>query len=137
MTVRVHAPTDAAVAANDQVRVNVECLMEMHRLTQVQLADRIGRSQSWLSKRLSGTTSFQIEDLDLIGDVFGLSPAQLLQPGHGKLDRRSGQDRRTRTDRRQLGERFQSPRGQHRIPHSRGDISPDDVVHDKTREKPT
>jgi transcriptional regulator with XRE-family HTH domain len=119
-----------AIAANDRVRINVECLMEMRRLTQVELCERLDKSQPWLSKRLTGTTPFQIEDLDLIGDVFGLSPAQLLQEGYGKRDRRCGEDRRTGADRRQLGERFDSVRGRHRIaPQYHGD-APDPVRHD-------
>jgi transcriptional regulator with XRE-family HTH domain len=101
----LHDP-DARLDANNQVRANVEALMEQYRWTQAELADRLGQSQPWLSKRLTGKTPFQIEDLDAIGDVFGLSPAQLLQPGHGKLDRRLGSERRTHAERRQIGERF-------------------------------
>jgi transcriptional regulator with XRE-family HTH domain len=110
MRVRLGLQNAAAVAANDRVRLNVECLMEMHRLTQAELAERLGRSQPWLSKRLTGTTPFHLGDLDAIGCIFGLSPAQLLQSGYGKLDRRSGMQRRDGIERRQLGERFQYPR---------------------------
>lgn len=109
----LHDP--AVVAANERVRVNIECLMEMHRLTQAELAERIGKSQPWLSKRMTGTTPFQIEDLDSLSYAFGLSPAQLLQEGYGKLDRRVCAERRSGMERRQLGERFQSPRGAHRL----------------------
>jgi transcriptional regulator with XRE-family HTH domain len=107
--------TDAA-SANDQVRLSVEALMELHRMTQVELAEQLGQSQPWLSKRLTGVTPFHLCDLDAIAGVFGLSPAQLLQSGHGHLDRRrAAQQRRSGLDRRQLGERFDSPRGRHRL----------------------
>jgi transcriptional regulator with XRE-family HTH domain len=104
----------AVVLANDRVRTNVECLMEMRRMTQAELAEQIGKSQPWLSKRLTGATPFQIEDLDLVGDAFGLSPAQLLQDGYGKRDRRCGEERRSGADRRQIGERFNAAHGRHR-----------------------
>jgi transcriptional regulator with XRE-family HTH domain len=97
---------DARLDANRQVRANVEALMEAYRWTQAELAERLGESQPWLSKRLTGKTPFQIEDLDALGAVFGLSPAQLLQPGHGKLDRRTGGQRRVGVERRQPGARF-------------------------------
>ena len=99
-----------AGAANDHVRVNVECLMELHHLTQAELAEKMRKSQPWLSKRLTGVTPFHLEDLDLVGEVFGLSPAQLLQSGYGQLDRRHSQDRRSGVDRRRMGERFGAPR---------------------------
>lgn len=115
MKSRLELHDSPTLDANDQVRVNVECLMEMRDWTQVELADRLQRSQPWLSKRLTGATPFQIEDLDLFADVFGLSPAQLLQSGYGKLDRRSGHDRRCGAERRQLGERFGPSRVRRRL----------------------
>lgn len=80
-----HAP----LSVNDQLRENVRVLMDARRLTQAQLAERLGQSQPWLSKRLTGTTPFHIEDLDALAHVFALSPAELLQPGYGKWDRRT------------------------------------------------
>lgn len=74
-------------------------------MTQAGLAAMLGKSQSWVSKRLSGKAQpngarLQVRDLDLIAAVFGLSPADLLCAGYGKRDRRSGQDRRCRPERR-------------------------------------
>jgi transcriptional regulator with XRE-family HTH domain len=82
------------------VIATIKALMEWRRMTQAELAEQLNRSQPWVSKRLTGTTPFQIEDLDLFADAFGLSPAELLQEGHGKLDRRAGGDRRSGADRR-------------------------------------
>ena len=79
------------------------------RMTQAELAECLGKSQPWLSKRLTGVTPFHMDDLDGIGRVFGLSPAQLLQQGYGVFDRRRGTERRSGSDRRQLGERFGPP----------------------------
>lgn len=87
--------------ANDRLRENVRALMDWRRMTQADLAEKLQRSQPWLSKRLTGTTPFQIEDLDALADVFGLSPQELFCQGHGELDRRTpGSDRRSGVDRR-------------------------------------
>ena len=94
-------------AAEDQLRRNLLELMEFRRMTQAELADRMGKSQSWVSRRLSGRdwseggSRFQFEDLDVLANIFGLSPAELLLPGYGKWDRRRAGERRCGTDRRQ------------------------------------
>lgn len=92
------------VAAEEQLRLNVIELMRIWRLNQAALAARLGQSQPWLSRRLSvnrdNKTHFQLEDLDRLSEVFGLSAAELLRPGYGQWDRRSGRDRRTGEDRR-------------------------------------
>lgn len=92
------------LTANDQIRANVRELLDMRRLTQAELAKRLGVSQPWVSKRLSGTTPFHIKDLDVIADVFGLSPGQLMCVGFGTLDRRQ-----TERDRRSGEERRRNP----------------------------
>jgi transcriptional regulator with XRE-family HTH domain len=134
---RLGSHDHAVDTANDRVRANVKALMDQRRMNQVELAEKLGQSQPWLSKRLTGATPFQIEDLDLIGAFFGLTPAQLLQEGHGALDRRAGHDRRSRMDRRQLGERFDSVRGRKRFttPRHEDEMSPDDHVDDVTHDK--
>jgi transcriptional regulator with XRE-family HTH domain len=90
----------APQTANDWLRANVRELMDLRRWTQMELAKRLGVSQPWLSKRLTGTTPFQIEDIDAIGAVFGLSPQELLCAGFGKWDRRDGEERRAGHERR-------------------------------------
>ena len=92
--------------AEQQLRRNVVALMEWRKMTQAELADALGQSQSWVSRRLSGKdwtdggSRFQFSDLDGLCRVFGLSPWELLQPGHGNWDRRRADERRTGTDRR-------------------------------------
>lgn len=88
------------MTANDQIRQNLRELMDWRQMTQADLAEALGVSQPWVSKRLSGITPFQIEDLDAIGKVFGLTPAELLQPGYGQWDRRLGSERRSGAERR-------------------------------------
>lgn len=94
------------VGAEEQLRQNLLEILEFRRMKQTDLADRLGRSQSWVSKRLTGKASgrgsrFQLSDLDALSAIFGLSPSELLQPAYGKRDRRSGHERRQRPDRRQ------------------------------------
>jgi transcriptional regulator with XRE-family HTH domain len=99
----------ARVDANTQVITNVDALRRQRGWTQGQLAERLGKDQPWVSRRLhQGPHQIQwsLDDLDLLAAVFGFTPQQLLQPGHGDLDRRSGQDRRAGVERRQLGQRF-------------------------------
>lgn len=98
MTFGHDAPTPRT--ANEWVRANVQEAMDVRKWTQAELADRLNRSQPWLSKRLNGTVPFQMEDLDVLAVVFGLSPTEFVCAGYGKWDRRSGNDRRTGPDRR-------------------------------------
>jgi transcriptional regulator with XRE-family HTH domain len=91
--------------AEQLLRENLEQIRAFRRMSQAALADRLGKSQSWVSKRLAGKLNgkgsrFQFEDLDRLAAIFGLSPAELLQPGYGKRDRRTGRDRRSGFDRR-------------------------------------
>jgi transcriptional regulator with XRE-family HTH domain len=98
-------------SAEEWLRRNVIELMAFYRMKQTVLAERMGRSQSWLSRRLSGRpwdeggSRFQFEDLDRLATVFGLSPAELLQPKYGQWDRRRAGERRCGTDRRQTARR--------------------------------
>lgn len=45
---------------------------------QAWLAEQLGVSPFWLSRRLSGTTTFDVEDLDRIAAVFGTTIEGLL-----------------------------------------------------------
>lgn len=105
---RLDMSTEDETPAEQQLRVNVLELMDFRRMSQVELAERLGKSQSWVSKRLSGKkwdeggSRFQFSDLDALSTVFGLSPAELLLPGYGKWDRRVGADRRCGRDRRRV-----------------------------------
>lgn len=42
------------------------------------LADQLGESQHWLSRRMAGTTALTTDDLDRIAGVFGLDLFGLL-----------------------------------------------------------
>lgn len=94
------------IDTEERLRLNLVELLIFRRMKQNELAERLGKSQAWVSKRLTGKASgkgsrFQFSDLDALAAVFGLSPAELLQPRYGKWDRRSGRERREGADRRQ------------------------------------
>jgi hypothetical protein len=92
---------DRSLPAEERLRRNLLELMAFRRMKQAELADLLGKTQSWVSKRLSEHGNrFQFEDLDALATIFGLSPWELLQPAYGKWDRRSGQERRSGGDRR-------------------------------------
>lgn len=92
----------------EQLRVNVLDIMEFRRIKQADLAERLGRSQAWVSKRLKGKqpdgkgSRFQLQDLDALADIFGLSPAELLAPTQQGWDQRTGVDRRAGYERRRV-----------------------------------
>jgi transcriptional regulator with XRE-family HTH domain len=92
-------------SAGELLRRNVLELMRSRGLNQTALATKLGHSQPWLSRRLSGKGGhggrFQFEDVDRLANVFGLSPAQLLCAGQGEWDRRK-QDRRSGEERRAM-----------------------------------
>jgi transcriptional regulator with XRE-family HTH domain len=104
LTVDFRIGLDAAgrpFTANEQLRVNLRELMEWRRMTQADLAEMLSVSQPWVSKRMSGTTPFQMSDVDMLAHAFGVSPAELLCGGWGKFDRRrQGSERRSGQDRR-------------------------------------
>lgn len=90
-----------AEPAVERVRRNVEGLMEKQGVTQVQLAERLHKSQSWVSKRVSGRTPFKLKDLDDLAHAFAVSPESLLHEfGTGGFERRTGRERRVAADRR-------------------------------------
>lgn len=87
-----------------QLCKNIEALLDLYRWTQADFAAKLGRSQPWVSKRMSKkpevANKWKVEDLDALAQVFQVTAYDLLRPGQGPLDRRSLHARRTRPDRR-------------------------------------
>lgn len=100
-----------SLPAEEQLRLNVKALLKQRRWDQADLAKRLSRSQSWVSKRLSGKpqphgSRFQFDDLDALARVFAVPAAALLAPGSEYRERRV-RDRRFSHDRRR--ENFAAP----------------------------
>lgn len=59
-------------------RHEIKAWMARLDLTQEQLAERIGQTQPWVSKRLRGMNRISVEDLGMIADGLGVDPVLLL-----------------------------------------------------------
>ena len=92
------------LSANELTQRNVKELLDWYGWNQATLADKCGKDQPWVSRRLTGTQRFKVDDVELIAAAFGIEPYTLLLPGGiGKYERRRGNggyDRRSGTDRR-------------------------------------
>lgn len=119
------ATLTAVVAAQEssveRVRRNVRALMEFFGFNQAELAERIGKSQSWVSKRVKGNVPFKLKDLDALASALGVpAPSLLYEYGSGAFERRRGQDRRSGLDRRRSARaepQHQMPSPSRQAPH--------------------
>lgn len=82
---------------------NVSALLKRNSLSQHDLAQWCRRSDVWVSQFFTGKRGWKIDDLTRVADLFGLEPYQLFMPGIVETtERRSGRDRRSDKDRRQI-----------------------------------
>jgi len=69
--------TSGGASSGDVVAGNLRALKAMRRLTDEQLAARMGVKRSWVQERLSGTRELRLSDLDLFAEAFGVPVARL------------------------------------------------------------
>lgn len=62
------------IVAAEEIRAQ----LARKRMSGVRLAAEIGRSQAYVSRRLTGETAFDVDDLELIARVLEVHPAELL-----------------------------------------------------------
>lgn len=74
------------VAVAEEVRV----AMARKRINGARLASVIGRSQAYLSRRLTGETAFDVDDLERIADALGVPVVDLLPSDKVRPNNRSG-----------------------------------------------
>lgn len=67
-----------ATRLRQAVAEEVRALLARRRISGVGLAARIGRSQAYVSRRLTGETAFDLDDLDRIAEVLGVDVVQLI-----------------------------------------------------------
>ena len=60
------------------VAANVRVELARRRLGQVQVAYALGLSQAAVSRRLKGSVPLDVNELSVIADLLGLTPADLL-----------------------------------------------------------
>ncbi len=90
--------------AADRLRVRVRRCMKDQRLSQTKLAEQLGRTQSWLSRRLTENPdkrqNFSIKDLDRMADVLKVTVPELFFDDYGQWDRRKNNSDRRKGERR-------------------------------------
>lgn len=74
--------TDTTMAVRGRLRERaaeeIRALLARRRISAAELARRTGLKQSTLARRMTGETAFDLDDLELIASVLGVSVAQLL-----------------------------------------------------------
>lgn len=63
---------------SERVLAEIRAEMGRQQIRQGELADRIGRSQVWVSRRLSGAREMSLTDLDEIAEALDVPAEQLL-----------------------------------------------------------
>lgn len=66
------------MSVTDRVASNIRAEMARRRVSQREVAERLGVSQQSLSYRLTGRTPFDVGELAAIADVLGVTAASLL-----------------------------------------------------------
>ena len=61
-----------------RVAATVRAEMARRRVTQDQVAQRLGLSQSAVSRRLGGHLPFDVAELSAVAEILGVTPASLL-----------------------------------------------------------
>jgi len=80
-------PTERATTLTERVAEEIRALMGRRRVSGAALARSLGRSEAWISYRLSGKQTIDLHDLEAIAAALGVAPVELLPVG----DRRPGQ----------------------------------------------
>lgn len=89
------------MTASEILRARIAGLVKQRGWSQIQLSAALGKSQAWVSRKLTGVQEFRIRDLELLAHVFDITVPELFFDTFGQWDRRSGTDRRKGHDRRQ------------------------------------
>jgi transcriptional regulator with XRE-family HTH domain len=71
----------------EQVAEEVRALLARRRLNGAKLAEAIGRSEMYVSRRLRAETAFDLDDLQNIAETLGVPVLQLLPAGGAGGDR--------------------------------------------------
>lgn len=62
-----------------RVACTVRARMAERRVTQAAVAQRLGMSQAAVSRRLSGSVAFDVNELDAVADLVGVPVTDLLE----------------------------------------------------------
>lgn len=63
----------------------VRAMMGRRQMSAVQLGRKIGKSQSYMSRRLTGETAFDLDDLEAITAALDVPLGNLISPATGQM----------------------------------------------------
>ena len=74
----ISLPRKDHASLTERVAAEVRSLMGRYEVTQVMLSEVLGVSQPQVGARLRGAVAFNVNEVALLADYFGVSPAELL-----------------------------------------------------------
>lgn len=77
------APERSVARLREVVAEEVRALLGRRNMKHIELARRIGRSHTYVGRRLSGETAFDVDDLEQIASVLGVSAESLVRRDGG------------------------------------------------------
>lgn len=77
------ATTESTGQLRDQVAEEVRVWLARRKMSGAELARRLGRSQTFIAKRLDGRQAFDVDDLEQVGHILGVSAADLISRSSG------------------------------------------------------
>lgn len=92
--------TLSVIPMRQRVAEEIRVLLARRRISGSELARRVGVTQSHMSRRLTGETAFDVDDLERIADALGVEVASLLPAPPGALPTRGSGSANRRRDRR-------------------------------------
>lgn len=60
------------------VAANIRAELARQRVSQAQVAERLGLSQAAVSRRLTGQTPFELDEVATVADLLAVAPSHLL-----------------------------------------------------------
>ena len=68
------------VPLRERVAEELRALLARRKVTPTELGRKLGRSQTWVWRRLEGEVAFDLNDLEVIADALGVAVAELFPP---------------------------------------------------------
>jgi transcriptional regulator with XRE-family HTH domain len=75
-------PLTDRVTLREAVAMELRSELARNRISASRVAFAIGKDQPWISRRLTGQVAFDLDDLDAITQVMGISPSELMASAH-------------------------------------------------------
>lgn len=75
---RMIMPLKDRITLREAVAATLRSELARNRISASRVALAIGKDQPWISRRLTGQVAFDLDDLDAITEVLGISPSELM-----------------------------------------------------------